>query len=115
MAIILNQHIKDIYPEADFLYRTHLSTDRELVVDGFSRGFYSSETRTGLTGRTAAAAKDAPLIWLSPGRHLEIMPVTLSPSLRSRVNSAKGLARWTQRSFPFATLRASAPALRMTA
>ena len=59
-------HIKDIYLEVDFLYRTHLSTDRELVVDGVSPGFYSSETRTGLTRRTAAAAKDAPLLWLSP-------------------------------------------------
>ena len=40
----------------------------------------------------------------------------LSPSLRSRVNSAKGkgLATAAQRSFPFATLRAAAHALRMT-
>jgi len=36
----------------------------------------------------------------------ERRPVTLSPSLRSRVNSAKGLARRAQRSFA---------ALRMTA
>ena len=39
-------------------------------------------------------------------RHLERMPVILS--------AAKSLARWTKRSFPFATLRASAHALRMT-
>src|SRR6266851_3332331 len=40
--------------------------------------------------------------------------VTLSPSLRSRVNSAKGLSRWAERCFPFATLRASAHSLSMT-
>src|SRR5260370_32958565 len=32
-------------------------------------------------------------------RHLEILPVTLSPCASLRVNSAKGLARWMQRSF----------------
>ncbi len=35
------------------------------------------------------------IFWEDPSqesRHLEIMHVTLSPSLRSRVNSAKGLA-----------------------
>ena|SRR6266699_5273253 len=30
------------------------------------------------------------------------------------LSAAKGLSRWAERSFPFATLRASAPALRMT-
>ena len=39
-------------------------------------------------------------------RHLELMPVTLSPFASLRVNSAKGLARWVKRSFA---------ALRMTA
>ncbi len=41
-----------------------------------------------------------------PARYLESMPVTLSPFASLRVNSAKGLARRTQRSFA---------ALRMTA
>ncbi len=30
------------------------------------------------------------------------------------LSAAKGLARWAERCFPFATLRASAPALSMT-
>src|SRR6266566_2063086 len=45
-------------------------------------------------------------------RHLEILAVILSPFASLRVNSAKGLARRTQRSF--AALRMTAAALRMT-
>src|SRR6266487_1419859 len=44
----------------------------------------------------------------------QITIVTLSPFASLRVNSAKGLTRRAQRSFPFAALRASAHALRMT-
>src|SRR6266446_5306728 len=41
-------------------------------------------------------------------RHLERMPVTLSPFASLRGNPAKGLARWAKRSFPFTSFRAAA-------
>src|SRR5258708_11163645 len=42
-------------------------------------------------------------------RYLEIMPVTLSPCAALRVNSAKGLARWAQRSFASLRMTARTP------